>query len=352
MRTKICCIYNSELYERYKKGIYPSHHIYGVAEIAKAGYDIKMINVRRPWKNLWNILCEKPDIIYIPFLRRREYKYLFIAKKLHVVRAKIMGINHITQIHGTVISKLFTRFVFSAVDMNFFLSPLNLQESVEEQLMQKNRCLLLNWGPDLDFYDKHCVISTGEEYVSTGKEYRDYKTLIHAFQNNDNLKLAIYTCSYHVGTDYTSFEGKRYGNNIKFKIVNNDEMSFCELARLSAKSKAIVIPILKEHLDYCIGLSSIADSLALGKAIMVTNNRYHPINVEELRCGCLFAPGNVQDWQKLADLSSDEIVEMGKNALKLGRERFNMNICGKQIVDVIKNIIDEDSSSYTLQSSK
>lgn len=338
---KILCIYNPELYDRYKKGIYPSHHIYGIAEIEQAGYPVKVIKVKKPWMNLWHVLKEKPSCIYIPFLRRREFKYIFFFKIFRIINVPIIGINHLTQFHETKLSTFYTTMLFKAVDVNFFLSPLNMEESIDLGLMEKEKCKILNWGPDLNFYNKFCNLEGSDGfYISTGKEYRDYFTLLEAFKKIPNETLKIYTCEKHLDYNYSNMRDCIYTNNIDVNIINNDELSFFNLSLITAKSKAIVIPLLENKINYCVGLSSIADAFAFGKAILVTNNSYHPIDVEEEGCGKKIKAGDCISWKEtITGLSSEEIISMGKRSKMIGEKRYNMQICGKQIIHEINLIV-------------
>ena len=42
-----------------------------------------------------------------------------------------------------------------------------------------------------------------------------------------------------------------------------------------ARAKAIVCPLRQDRLDYCVGLSTIADAEGLGKPLILTRNPYH-----------------------------------------------------------------------------
>ena len=51
------------------------------------------------------------------------------------------------------------------------------------------------------------------------------------------------------------------------------------------ESTCVVVPINEQGLTYCTGHTSIVEALALGKPVIVTDNIYHPIDVEkEAQC--------------------------------------------------------------------
>lgn len=47
------------------------------------------------------------------------------------------------------------------------------------------------------------------------------------------------------------------------------------LIKEMAAAKALVCPLIKENLNYCVGLSTIADAEGLNKPLIITENAYH-----------------------------------------------------------------------------
>ena len=61
-----------------------------------------------------------------------------------------------------------------------------------------------------------------------------------------------------------------------------------------AHARALVCPLRKEKMHYCVGLSTIADAEGLGKPFVITRNPYH----DEERVAGFNVVDTVEDWCK------------------------------------------------------
>lgn len=65
-----------------------------------------------------------------------------------------------------------------------------------------------------------------------------------------------------------------------------------QMLSLVAGAKALVCPLQKEKLNYCVGLLTIADAEGLGKPLIITRNPYH----SEERLNQFNVVESVDDW--------------------------------------------------------
>ena len=92
-----------------------------------------------------------------------------------------------------------------------------------------------------------------------------------------------------------------------------------------ATSHALVCPLRQDRLNYCVGLSTIADAEGLGKPLLITANPYHSDD-RISKCGIKLT--TVEDWIKAIEATSkvvsgapkytmDAAYQTMKNVMKL-----------------------------------
>ena len=272
---KILYIARTDTYRYYREGINPSHWLYGAVEMEKDGNEViwedesrSLFNdIRLVWKHL-------PDLVFIPNLNLRSHLLLLLITACGLARTSVYAfLHHEPKVKRGWKSVLY-RLLLSAPRHLFFLSSKTMEETVKAGLVAKDKCSVPGWGPDIDFYDKVSK-SSGKWFVSTGKENRDFDTLIEAFRRT-GAPLLVMTAKSHAGNDYSCLEEKcRDIPNIKVVITPNSGNVYPQMLEAMAKAKALVCPLRKDKLNYCVGLSTIADAIGLHKPLIITRNPYH-----------------------------------------------------------------------------
>ena len=261
-------------YNLYKEGKVPSHWLYGAVEMEKDNHHVIWEKERSFLRNDLQLIKKyQPDIIFIPNLNIRNHFLLLFFTALKILNIPIYGYLHREPTGNKKTLSLY-KFLFKGVRHLFFLSELSMKHTIEKGILKKEKCSLPGWGPDMNFYS-YVKTSKGEWFVSTGKENRDFDILIKAFKET-GAPLHIMTAVSHAGNDYSDLKEKCKGiPNIKVTIMENSPVSFQEMLSEMAKAKALVCPIQKDKLSYCVGLSTITDAEGLRKPLIITYNPYH-----------------------------------------------------------------------------
>lgn len=337
---KILCIDNKVTYNLWKKGIAPAHWIYGVSIMEKEEHIV--INEEYHGAKLSKLLIDiyyylkhRPDIIYFPFIHPADHALLFLFRALRILKCPIVGIVHRTPRNN----KIF-RFIIKGIDHAFFLSPKNRKEVIELGMIPENKTSDAQWGPDLDFYAPYRNIETSDYYISTGKENRDYDIIVSAFKKT-NAKLRVLTCHKHAGSSYDyllNYQSK----NIQIELSENSGTNFSSYLQEMAHAQVLVCPLKTEKLNYCVGLSTIADAIALAKPLIITNNPYHYLSATEEGIG--FGVSTEKEWlEAINKIESNPSLTkvMGKKSFEIAKERFNIEKCGQHILFIMKRLIDK-----------
>lgn len=273
---KILYIGESQTYELYKKGGAPSHWLYGAVEMQKEGNIVIFEEeVRSFFHDVILLIKYRPDFVFIPNLNLLNHCLLLLLGLLSFRTIKIYGYLHHEPKGGIKI--FLSRMLLRGCKHLFFLSELTMNHVIDCDIISPSSASVPGWGPDMDFYG-NIATSDGDYFVSTGKENRDFDLLIDVFTEcGESLK--IITSKKHGGQNYENLPDKcKDIPNIEVVITENTGDIYLYLIDVMAKSKALVCPLKEEKLNYCVGLSSIADAEGLKKPLIITRNLYHSAN--------------------------------------------------------------------------
>lgn len=320
---RILYIGDKKTHDQYIMGNVPSHWLYGAVEMERDGHDVIWAQETKDYFNdLRCIMKEKPDILFIPNLNFHNHLMLLFIASIKLIRIPIYAYLHHEPGVKTGLKGKFYRQLLKGVKHLFFLSDLSLSKTVESGLANVSKCSVPGWGPDVEFYNKIPQSDNGW-YISTGKENRDFDTLIEAFRIT-GLPLHIMTSISHNGEDYTSLNEKCSNiPNIKVTLLNNSPDNYALMVKEMASAYALVCPLREDKLTYCVGLSTIADAEGLNKRLIITDNPYHQGRNENF-----IRVNSVQDWVEA--INSFHKEQRGKSKHSMSDAYKNM----KKIMDL------------------
>lgn len=309
---KILYIGEKGTHDQYLKGNVPSHWLYGAVEMERDGHEVVWVQEDSSLTGDLKQLCRwKPDIVFIPNLNLHNHWALLLICSLGLIKIPVYGYLHHEPAAKHGLKGSLYRQLLRGLKHVFFLSELSLSQTVANGLLEKERCTATGWGADMDFYSNIDKSDSGC-FISTGKENRDFDTLIEAFRIT-GAPLHIFTSTNHNGADYTGLEQKcRDIDNIRVTLVPNSPENYVKMVREMASARALVCPLRIDRLNYCVGLSTVADAEGLGKPLIITENPYHA----EHR-GTLIQVTTVEEWTQ----AIERIKNTGENAMPM----FSMN---------------------------
>lgn len=270
---KILYIGTPATYRLYKEGKNPSHWLYGAVEMEKDGHQVVWEQEQASFFNDYRLVKKhKPELVFIPNLNLRHHAFLLFLKRIGMYRKSILAFLHHTPKQGK--AQFVYSFLLKALNHCFFLSEKTMEETFNGGYIDKSKCSDPGWGADMAFYEK-IAKDDGGYFISTGKENRDFDLLIEVFRET-KAPLKIITARSHAGSDYTDLKDKCASiPNIEVIITENSGNVYPMMVGEMARAKAIVCPLRQDRLDYCVGLSTIADAEGLGKPLILTRNPYH-----------------------------------------------------------------------------
>jgi glycosyltransferase involved in cell wall biosynthesis len=339
-----------EAYNEWENGKHPGHILYGITEFDK--YNVKSIFHKFSGKKNRLILAlfnakqiigrkNKYDILYASHSLGLEL--VLLLKSIGMYNKPIVLWQHrIVHFNKKKSVNYFHKIFYRGVNKLLFFTPLHVRESVRTGNVSISKCSVIKWGPDIDFYDKIVKengIKRSGVHISSGKENRDFTTLIRAFSQSV-AKLDIYTPKTNGNINYIrEFESfEKIPENISINLVSG--IIPYELAIKVANSYTVVICCTEQN--YTVGLTTLVEALALGKPIITSDNPYFEIDVDKHECGIKIPYGDIEGWKSAIEYlenNKERAFEMGINGRKLAEKEYNLQSFAKEIVKIFYDVI-------------
>lgn len=339
------------IWTEWQKGRFPGHLLYGATRLPGHGVDVEayrhnskrklsraLLNISTAWQ-LFTIR-KHVDAVYATHYTGIEL--IILARAMRIYRRPVVIWQHqpITRPRKTL-RDMFSRLFYRGIDGMIFFSETMLGESAATGKFPRGRMYVAHWGADLDFYDRVMrdnPVGGRLGFISTGKERRDFTTLVKAF-NATNSPLDIYLTRQNLGVSYEERlrEMPVNGNiNIHFTVGLIQQ----KLAALVNKAACVVICC--EPANYTVGLTTVVEALALGLPVICTRNSRMPMDVDKERCGVTVAPRATRDWiaaiERIAS-NPNEAAGMGKRGRALAERLYNDERCASDVALVIRDVV-------------
>lgn len=334
---------NGSAYNRFSKGEIPAQFVYGVSQLEKMGFEIKVAQ-GHILKDLFSFLIFKPDLFFMPFTKRKTIAY-FILSKLFFFRTKFAGWMHLDIFlppNSKAKKIIYQTFLFileryiRSLSSIFFLSEKTMEEMITQRGLDRKKCHFIPWGGDKDFYAGFLKDKHSGNVICTGRENRDIMTVLTSVKDA-NVNLDIYTNDTALPDSYKNIHGE-------FKI-NKGRWEYKELLDKVSSSKCMIIPLKKEKINYCVGLSSLIEAISLGLPIIATYNPYWYIDIEKENIGYLMRENTPEEWgYALNLLNNDEGLakKMSSNARLIFEAKCNFAITEKMIAMHINSLFENN----------
>lgn len=357
-------------FEEWKKGITPSHHLWGKIELDKRGrVDMEILKFEKYkfLNSLGRILkiefldqqirtlfhIRKYDIIYAPNGSGTS-KLLVVLKLLKLLPTPIVIMAHQPQFvapeQKSRWKKKIAKILMLQFDAMVFMSHKMRSDTVVHysipQSAAEMKFMHLDWGADNDFYKEYANLKPVEETtyaISAGTTQRDIDTIIEAFREVD-FPLKIFTTPKLLPTtrdipdNVTVYaEGTTYGNLLE--EYNN--------------ARIILVPMkISDHPNNTHGLTSLMDVMVMGKPVIITRNRNLDIDVEEEEIGFWANRYDPDHWKVLLNniiFDEKRLAEMGKKSLALYKTRYNAEKFAEGLEKIFLDIHHRTSNADSTQ---
>ena len=325
----------------WKQGTFPSHFLYGALQLAGEGFGVVWHRQRHTYRRLrdmlvasWKVLtCRKRyDVLYATHSLGIEPVILLRALRLY--RHPIVVWHHQPIVAAkNPLREALARLFYRGMDHMIFFSEQLMQDSMLSEKADPKRMSMVHWGADLEYYNPLLASRKREgAFISTGKELRDFETLLKAFHET-GLPLTLYA----ERKRQAYFESLHPQANIDLHY--GDRPIPHEIAQKVARSRCVCICCQRSN--YTVGLTTVVEALALGLPILCTRNPQMPMDIEAEGCGFWLEVGDVAGWvEKLRYIAShpEEAEAMGKRGRALAERLYNAEQCGKEVANIMERL--------------
>lgn len=332
----------NQMYREWKSGRYPGHFLFGATHLHKYGIDVIMHQHRQFSSNFklclyvaWQILtCREPfDVVYAA--NTKGLGLIMALHSMHVFRKPIVA----WQKQPVMGYDLFSKTQYNGLDKVIFMSRQIADESVRSGAFESHQVEVVNWGCDLDYYDK--LMFFNNEYsnnhngfISTGKDRRDMATLVRAFSATGQ-PLQIYVASQAYGDNYlATLNDLRPSSNINVTFLKGNMTA--ELAQKVWQSRYVVICCQESNEP--VGYTTLMEAMALGLPVICSRNSTYPLDVESEGIGVTIPFYDSVGWENAIRTfvaNPDQTAMMGKAARRLAESSFNLEKCTKDVASIL-----------------
>lgn len=363
-----------EALDEWNNHLHPGHILYGLTHFAKYGITPILHRYRRiPSRlrfSLYNffqiIRCKEPyDLLYGTSFYGLEL--IIFCHAIGLYRKPIAIWHHQAVIRNrNKLKNLISRFYYRGIDQMFFFSQTLIDDSLKSGKVTADQLHLIHWGADLPFYDllKQQLTAASEQadeqsdeqadnrnhkpsekpndylpqkkaFISTGKENRDFATLLKAFAET-GLPVDIYT------TRDKSYEQllKQYTSYTNIRAHFTGGIIPHQLAIEVCRSKVVVICCL--DFPYTVGLTTLVEALALGLPVICSRNPKFEMDIEKEGAGIYVDYNDTEGWKQAINYlhtHPEEAQRMGANGRKLAEREYNLEHYSRELAEILTDTI-------------
>lgn len=254
------------------------------------------------------------------FLRRRRYDAIFTnGENVSIPLALLLKLVRKRPGHVTIGHRLSTgkkRLFFQRLQVHNQIDTIFVYAQTQRDFAQAQlgipaaKLSLIAFHADQNFYRPMPNVAVDPHRISAaGLEWRDYPTLISAVADMPELDVRLAAASpWSKHTNETA-------DRVLPPNVDARRYEYGALRDLYAGSNIVVVPLYEN--DFQAGVTTLLESMAMGKAVIVTRTTGQTDVVTEGENGLTVAPGDVEGWkQAIRRLQQDADLRerLGRNA--------------------------------------
>jgi hypothetical protein len=330
-------------------GRYPVQHMYGTQAFEPAGHELLTTDHRGDHalsrlsaRALRLRAGDLRDEWVIVGLRPRA-DLVLAGEPLHVAglarlrRRRRMGLPALVGVfHQPAPLVPWWRHVVEGFDAVVCLSTHVRDQLVRDHGRDPRTTVALPWGPDLST-DVYPPTAPGDLVVAAGKTGRDFTTLVHALRRRP-VPAQLWTTP-------DSLPELPPGVEVRAPHTIPDDpgaaQQFAWVQARDAIASAAVVAIPLADTNRLVGLSELADALALGRPVVMTRSPFIDVDIDAVGCGRVVEHGDVDGWaQALDELMGDPELraEMGRAGRRYVESSWNADLFGRGVLRLAETV--------------
>jgi glycosyltransferase involved in cell wall biosynthesis len=263
---------------------------------------------------------------------------LALFRKLKILKTPVVAIAY-QSFAPSLISRLFTALCVDGNDRIICLDSQLKDDLIQQFKVPEAKLSVAQWGVDLPFYEALPLPQSTSEpplILSTGKTYRDYKTLLKAIEPlHCQLKISCF-----------DIEGVKAGLSLPPNAhFYEGVMPWRTVLQEYRKAYAVAIPLgdYPKKPNNAVGLTVLLEAIAMGRPVVMTRNNLsrYVMDIEAAGIGLWVETGDVQGWEKALSYLINhpaEAMQMGQRARQLAEQSLNLEVFSSQVATVLQSL--------------
>lgn len=346
------------------EGERPNHHLWGVVQLGRAGYQTKLIPFRtkglpaRISANLqlfgdlgtqWYALTHLRDYDVLYSAHQNPLLFIAFLRRIGLFPRPIVSVLH--RSYGrSAAARLFLGLALRGYDALMTVTKDVARAMRINGTWSEQRLSALPWGLDLPAFDRAIEdvapeTGAGRHFMSAGKTHRDFAVLVGAFrQLPENLRI------YHSPDNASALAAKDAASglaNLSFRHL--EFADWRDVSIINKRAFAVLVPLeLTSAASYAngFGMTSLLDAMGAGRPVVMTRTPYPVIDVEREGIGIFVDGADPANWaaaiRRLAD-NPEAAEAMGRRARQLCETTYNIETYAKGLMAHIDRVHAEAS---------
>jgi glycosyltransferase involved in cell wall biosynthesis len=264
---------------------------------------------------------------------------LALLRKLRFLKTPVIAIAY-QSLAPSFIGRLFTALCVDGNDCIICLDPQLQNDLIHQFKISPAKLSVAEWGPDLPFYETVSLpqnISAPPLILSTGKTYRDYKTLLKAVESlHCQLKISCF-----------DIEGVKAGLSLPPNAhLYEGVLPWRTVLQEYRKAYAVAIPLgdYPHKPNNAVGLTVLLEAIAMGRPVVMTRNNLsrYVMDIEAAGIGLWVETGDAKGWEKALSYLIDrplEAEQMGQRARQLAEQSLNLEIFSAKVAGALQALV-------------
>lgn len=290
----------------------------------------------------YKIMRTKHDLVYyctdpVPLFLLAFLHTIGIYRK-PIIAWKYIAINHT----GNWLKDQIKKFSYKGFYKLFMVTEKHVKDSIKEGLIDGNKLIYKKWGEDLIYVDKLKADKSDKfTFITTGKAYRDFKTLCEAFGKVKNASLKIFTAKEWGPFKYTDYLNTVNNPNIEIAYaedlikVNGGGYETVLDYLYSEIHKASCAVSICRPVNFGVGYTQVLDSLACSIPVIATWNKDNPVDLDKYKVGMTVKAEDADDLARVMNYMvthPDECSKMGINGRHLVEQEYNIRNTAHEVL--------------------
>ncbi len=302
----------------------------------------KWTSLKTAWKLMLRILRTKHDALYYG---TDPTNLLFISflKMLRIYNKPVFCWKYTPLLNDKAWTRRMLKAYYHTFNKIFFITKKHIAPYIERGIASPSQCVYLKWGEDLDYIDRitHAPESETYTFLSTGKAFRDFDTMIEAFKGIEHARLKIITTRSFSHCDYTpTLQKANHMENVEVVYLDGKDNAYDFIYREILQSSCALV--ICQKVNFGVGYTSVLDAMSCGKPLICTRHKDNPIDVDACQIGLSVPPYDKQALHTAMKALVDEPHKgkcMGENGRKLAEKEYNCEAVARNVLKEIMPLL-------------